>query len=167
MGLIEYWDSWQALKGGMRPANELRMDWEKYEEDIGIVSQDIDVLVESLHPFNTKYVKRYANKKANSARIDALKSVKNKKEMQTWLRTYKRKDDFMDDDHMIASTVDTLIDTSSSLFATIMGYDVDNDETLKQTMSMSNLPIKYWNWQTVVHWIEKLDEFKNFASVFC
>merc|ERR1712048_386740 len=33
--------------------------------------------------------------------------------------------------------------------------------------SMSNLPLKYWTWQTVVHWIEKLDEFKSFSSVFC
>eukprot|EP01084_Bolivina_argentea_P257517 433882_1 len=47
-----------------------------------------------------------------------------------------------------------------------MGYDLDDDLDLKRTLEINNLPFSKWEWEHVVFWIEKIDELKNFASVF-
>eukprot|EP01084_Bolivina_argentea_P257518 433885_1 len=59
-----------------------------------------------------------------------------------------------------------MIDNSSILFKSIMGYDLDDDLDLKRTLEINNLPFSKWEWEHVVFWIEKIDELKNFASVF-
>eukprot|EP01084_Bolivina_argentea_P200808 343336_1 len=47
-----------------------------------------------------------------------------------------------------------------------MGYDVEEDEDLKISVSINRLPMKQWKWKHIVHWIEQIDHLRHFATIF-
>eukprot|EP01084_Bolivina_argentea_P173636 300777_1 len=148
--LIEYWDSWKNNRDiNMEEFNDLqRFEWDKYNNDINNVSQTIDKLIETLKPIDGNWKQA----KKDKERIDKLRDISKRIDMEDWLITYKERSD-----------ID--FDGGSFLCKSIMGNDL-HDEHLKRTIAINNLPFSKWEWEHVVFWIQKIDEFKTFASVF-
>eukprot|EP01084_Bolivina_argentea_P250966 420703_1 len=149
--LIEYWDSWQNNDNIAK--NEI-FDWDKYANDIENVSKTVDQLIDSLKLFNTSNEKPVER---NMKKMEDIKTINNREDMERWLDNYKK------NEHGV-----TYAPKSKMVDNPFMKYESEywNDEDIKRTNNIHNLPFKLWDWKHVVFWIQKQHKFKNFAVVF-
>eukprot|EP01083_Nonionella_stella_P032750 89610_1 len=167
--LLEYWDSWTRNRHvKMDEFLDLqRFNWDaEYKGHVDTAAHDIDVLVDKLHTLEAAGPRIEASP-TDLERMEKLRAVQNRAHMKAWLRSYKKRAADMDKlAGNLMANVPSMSNASSTLFKQIMGYNWHDDDDLKNSVSLANIPIKHWKWQHVVFWLEQKDELmRAFASV--